>query len=110
MFFFQSGALFKIASVDARRDPPTYKLLDILGKKQTGIFYKEQLRKSPPPTKSSTFQIETIGNKEKIINGKRSVFCSFLFYPPKFSRWVPIENILNYKGKGFSSAKNVYKN
>lgn len=57
-----------------------------------GFFYKDQLKKTLPPSGDQFFEVESV-LKTKTIKKKKWYFCKFLFYPSKFNLWVPEEDM-----------------
>jgi len=70
-----------------------YELRDLQKAPLEEKFYRQQLVKSPAPSDSHYFLVERI-EKTKTEKGKKFVFVKFLYYPDKFSRWLPIENVI----------------
>lgn len=74
-------------------NPIQYELSDLQKTKLKRRFYREELTKSPPPTKSDYFFVEKI-LKERQIKGKKEYFVKYLYYPMKFCQWVPEHNLV----------------
>jgi len=84
--------LFQIAEVYSEKIPPMFKLVDLLKDSVKGLFYREQLTKSPAPKSSDYFFVEKILGQKKI-QGKKHYLVKYLFYPSKFNQYVPEENL-----------------
>ena len=70
-----------------------FKLVDLLNDSVPGTFYREQLTKSPPPNDQEYFLVEKILARKKI-KGKKHVLVKYLYYPNKFNRYIPEENMV----------------
>ena len=57
-----------------------------------GLFYKEELTKSPPPKESDYFFVEKILGQKKI-QGIEHYLVKYLYYPNKFNQYVKKDNI-----------------
>lgn len=66
------------------RNPPVYKLKDLMNEDIKGTFYAEELQKV---VDSGFYPVEKVIRKRKI-NGKVKYFVKFLGYPEKFNDWV----------------------
>jgi len=84
--------LFQIAAVNSEKNPPMFKLVDLLKDSVKGLFYREQLTKSPAPKNSDYFFVEKILGEKKI-RGKKHYLVKYLFYPSKFNQYIPEENL-----------------
>ncbi|MBM3938221.1 MAG: chromo domain-containing protein [Sphingomonadales bacterium] len=73
--------------------PFQYELQDLLKVPLKRRFYREELTKTEAPKDSDYFQVEKI-LKERQIKGKKEYFIKFLYYPSKFSLWIPEENLI----------------
>lgn len=74
-------------------NPVLFTLVDLLNDKVPGHFYREQLTKSAPPSEHEYFLIEKVLGRKKI-KGKEHLLVKYLYYPNKFNRYVPEENII----------------
>jgi hypothetical protein len=88
---FKRGQLFQIAEVRSEKKPSMFKLNDLLQDSVKGLFYREQLTKSPAPKSSDYFFVEKILGEKKI-RGKKHYLVKYLFYPSKFNQYIPEEN------------------
>lgn len=82
-----------MSEIRAQVKPVMFKLVDLQNDEVSGNFYREQLTKSPPPQDQEYFLIEKILGK-KTIKGKKHVLVKYLYYPNKFNRYIPEENIV----------------
>lgn len=58
-----------------------------------GRFYPQQLRTAPNASDPNfIFEIESV-LKQRKVRGALQYFVKFLYYPPKFNKWIPAENI-----------------
>jgi hypothetical protein len=84
--FFQRGQVYIVDQVLANIRPPLFKLKDLNGHKLKPNFYSQQLKVAPDPDKVG-FEIEKViatrGSKDK-----KEYKVRYLFYGPKFDRWV----------------------
>jgi len=85
--------LFKVSEIRAQVKPVMYKLVDLQNDSVAGNFYREQLTKSPPPEDQEYFLIEKDLGK-KTIKGKKHLLVKFLYYPNKFNRYIPEEDVV----------------
>jgi len=85
--------LFKFSDIRAQVKPVMYKLVDLQNDSVAGNFYREQLTKSPPPEDQEYFLIEKVLGK-KTIKGKKHLLVKFLYYPNKFNRYIPEEDVV----------------
>ena len=79
--------------MQAQIKPELFKLIDLLKDPVPGLFYKDQLKKTNPPTGNRIFEVESV-LKTKTIKKKKWYLCKFLFYPQKFNQWIPEENMI----------------
>lgn len=85
--------MFKISHVDATLKQPLFSLVDLMGDKVEGKFYKEQLyRGSEPNYESNFFEVEKIVGEKKV-KGKKFFLVKFLYYSSKFNEFIPEENM-----------------
>lgn len=70
-----------------------FKLVDLQNDEVSGNFYREQLTKSPPPEEKEYFFVEKILGR-KTIKGKKYILVKYLYYPNKFNRYIPEENLV----------------
>jgi len=87
------GQLFQVAEVRAEIKPVMYKLVDLMKDPVKGVFYREQLTKSPAPKAEDYFFVEKILGKKKI-KGVVHLLVKYLYYPNKFNQYVPETNFL----------------
>eukprot|EP00732_Lithocolla_globosa_P001254 Lithocolla_globosa_v1_NODE_591_length_3661_cov_41.346644.p1 type:complete len:354 gc:universal NODE_591_length_3661_cov_41.346644:876-1937(+) len=80
--------VFKISEV-LNTQPPTYKIVDLMGEDVIGSFYEEELQRVAKP---ETFRIEKIIRRRK--NGSE-VLVKWLGYPDKFNQWIPAEDVIH---------------
>ena len=73
--------------------PVLFKLVDLQGAPLRGHYYREQLTKSPHPGEVEYFFIEKI-LKSRTRKGKKEFLVKYLFYPNKFNKWIPEQNIV----------------
>lgn len=72
-----------------QRDPPVYRIMDLLDEPIQGTFYLQELQKVKM---KETFKIEKI--LEKRIRKKRvEYFVKFKGYPNKFNQWIPSSDL-----------------
>ena len=74
-----TGEIFLVRQI-LNTEPPTFNLSDLLGENIEGIFYREELLKTPFP---DSFEIEEIIDKKK-----DKYLVRWKFYPKKFDSWV----------------------
>ena len=86
--------IFKIASIDTRREPYLYKLKDISPNQNKifGSFYGNELTRT---NLKSTYPIKIL--KKQIFNGVTYVYVTYVGWPSHFNEWLPLSNISNYK-------------
>jgi hypothetical protein len=78
--------------IDGSKEPPLYKLKDLLNDEVPGFYYEAQLTKAPDPNyKKDFFEVEKVLGT-KTIKGKKFYLVKYLYYPPKFNQYVPEEN------------------
>jgi len=70
-----------------------YELVDLQKTPVAGKFYYKQLLKSPPPAETEYFFIEKILKSRKV-KGKTQYLVKYLYYPQKFNKWIPAENLV----------------
>jgi len=85
--------LFQISKILSDIEPVLYELIDLKKAAVPGKYYKQQLTKSPPPKEVEYFFIESV-LKQKKIRGKLYYLVKYLYYPSKFNRWLPEENVV----------------
>ena len=75
--------MYKIDEVFAQKEPPIFKLRDIVNDPVPGYFYRAELTKSEPLNYNKDyFFIEKI-LKTKVVKGKKVHLVKYLFYPNK---------------------------
>ena len=84
--------MFQISEVRAEDTPVMFKVFDLMKDPVEGLFYKEELTKSPAPRESDYFFVEKILGKKKI-RGIEHYLVKYLYYPNKFNQYVPKNNI-----------------
>ena len=67
------------------RDPPVYRIKDLLGEDIDGIFYGEELQKVKK--EDDVFRVESVV-KERTRKGKKEYLIKWMGYPEKFNSWV----------------------
>ncbi len=92
-FDTKRNQIFRIMRIDAGKNPPLYKLKDLMGKPIKGYYYAEQLLKTTKPKRNEYFKVEKILG-ERIKKGKTEVLVKYLHYGPKFNRWLPKDNVI----------------
>ncbi len=91
--FLQNYQLYKIAFVDAGKNPVLYKLVDLKDDAVPGHYYYEQLTFCRNPDPGKFFHVEKILRKRWVKNEKQYL-VKYLHYPPKFNRWVVANDML----------------
>lgn len=84
--------IFRINTIDRRRLPYLYKLIDLSGEKIRGSFYIQELTKVKL---KSIYPIKVL--KEKLENGKKMFLVTYLGYPEKFNEWISKKKLINYE-------------
>lgn len=74
-----------------QRDPPVYRIKDLLGEPIQGTFYREELQKVRP---KEEFSIEKIIKKRKR-NRRIDYFVKFKGYPQKFNQWISSDDLFS---------------
>lgn len=69
-----------------------FKVVDLMKEPVDGLFYREELTKSPPPTETDYFFVERVLAKKKI-RGVEHFLVKYLYYPDKFNQYVSKDNI-----------------
>ena len=92
-FLFQNYQLYKIASIDAGKEPVLFKLKDLMDDMIPGNYYETQLTKAEAPQPNTFYRVEKILEEEDI-RGKKHYLVKYLHYGPKFNRWVAREDLL----------------
>ncbi len=80
--------------MDAGKQPPLYKLSDIMDTPIPGYYYREQLTKSSAPKNYEFFHVEKIVKSEIRDDNKLYHLVKYMHYPAKFNRWVAEEDML----------------
>ena len=82
--------IFKIASIDKRREPHLYKLKDISPNQNKifGSFYANELTRT---NLKSTYPVKIL--KKQIFKGKKYVYVTYVGWPTHFNEWLPLSNI-----------------
>ena len=73
------------------RDPPVYRINDLLDEPIQGIFYAKELQKVRP---KKDFAIEKI-LKKRTRKGRLEYEVKFKGYPSKFNQWIPSSNLFS---------------
>lgn len=73
-----------------RRDPPVYRIRDLLNEPITGTFYAEELQKVRA---KQEYTIEKI-LKKRTNKGATEYFIKYRGYPQKFNQWIPASNLM----------------
>ncbi len=89
--------VFKIKRVLAGKNPPLFKIADLMGDELDNYYYESQLTKIyEKDIEGNFFKIEKILRKKRI--GKKwHYLVRFQHYPPKFDIWLSEDNILQGK-------------
>lgn len=74
-----------------RREPPVYRISDLLGEAIQGTFYAQELQKVRP---KEEFLIEKI-MKKRTRKGQLEYYVKYRGYPDKFNQWIPSSNLFN---------------
>lgn len=75
-----------VVTEHVHRDLPVYRLMDLNGKKISGVFYENELIRVKEK-KNEEFKIEEV-LKERKRNGKKQYFVKWLGYDHSFNSWV----------------------
>ncbi len=92
-FDTKRNEIYRVIRVDAGKDPPLYKLADLMKQPLEDYYYADQLMKTTKPKRSEYFAVEKIVG-QKTFRGKEYVKVKYLHYKDKFNRWIPKENML----------------
>ena len=84
--------VFKIDSIDTRRQPYTYKLIDLANEKITGSFYFEELTLVKL---KSLYPIKILKSRKNLKNKTIEYYVTYLNWPQHFNEWLPARNIIN---------------
>ena len=86
--------IFKIDSIDKRRSPYLYKLVDISPNRNKiyGSFYGEELTRA---NLKSMYPIKIL--KKQKFNGIAYAYVTYLEWPSHFNEWIPLTNITDYE-------------
>ena len=71
------------------RDPPVYRIKDLLDEPIQGTFYAEELQRVQP---KEDFSLEKIF-KKRVRKGQLEYFVKFKGYPTKFNQWIPSSDL-----------------
>lgn len=82
--------LFKVTEC-VLRDPPVYRIKDLLDEAIEGTFYKHELQKVKP---KNDFAVEKIIKKRKR-KGLLEYQVKFKGYPAKFNQWIPSSDLFS---------------
>ena len=74
-----------------RRDPPEYRIKDLLDEPIQGTFYAQELQKVEP---KKDYAIEKI-LKKRMRKGRLEYEVKFKGYPSKFNQWIPSSNLFS---------------
>lgn len=87
-YLFQRTAVYRVRRVLAQLKPELYELSDLQLDPVDGFFYRKNLILCPTvPIEPGFFVINKI-IKERVKNGQKEVFVSFLNYESKFNTWI----------------------
>ena len=67
------------------RDPPVYRMKDLMGEDIKGIFYGKELQKVLKT--DDVFRVEKVV-EERTRKGKKEYIIKWMGYPDKFNSWV----------------------
>jgi hypothetical protein len=86
----QAGRLFIVKRILASKNPVRYELVDLKGAKVAGSYYKEQLVLSPTKPTDGTYWLIRPQKKfkERVFNGRKQIYVSWLFYPANEGEWI----------------------
>ena len=89
-----TSEIFKISSIDKRRKPHLYKLIDISPNRNKifGSFYGNELTRA---NLKSTYPIKIL--KKQIFNGVSYAYVTYIGWPSHFNEWLPLSNISDYE-------------
>ena len=73
--------------------PELFILKDLLGETLKAKFYAHQLKLAPDPLKVG-FEVERIVGHRTTKDNVKEVKVRYLFYGPKFDRWVKADNFV----------------
>ena len=73
------------------RDPPVYRIKDLLDEPIQGTFYSQELQKVQP---KNEYTIEKI-LKKRWRKGRLEYEVKFKGYPSKFNQWIPSSNLFS---------------
>lgn len=73
------------------RDPPVYRIRDLLDEPIQGTFYPQELQKVQPKEK---FNVERV-LKKRTRKGRVEYQVKFKGYPSKFNQWIPASNLFS---------------
>lgn len=86
-----SGEIFKIKSRQRKSGIPLYYLLDLQEDDVEGTFYESELQKVTVDP-DQFWKIDEI-LKRRTKNRRQEAYVSFLYFPKKFNRWIPLADI-----------------
>ena len=92
-FDTKRNQIYRVTRVDAGKQPPIYKLADLMKEPVKGNFYADELLKTSKPKRHEYFAVEKIVG-QKTVRGKEYVRVKYLHYKDKFNKWIPKENLL----------------
>ena len=72
------------------RDPPVYRIKDLLNEPIQGTFYAQELQRVQP---KNEYAIEKILRKRKR-KGKLEYEVKYKGYPSKFNQWIPVSRLI----------------
>ena len=86
--------IFKIRSIDKRRKPYLYKLIDISPNRNKifGSFYGDEITRA---NLKSIYPIKIL--KKQIFNGVSYAYVTYIGWPSHFNEWLPLSNISDYE-------------
>lgn len=85
-----SEELFVITEC-VRRNPPVYRIKDLMDEPIQGTFYAQELQKVSP---RETFTIEKIF-KKRMRRGRLEYFVKYKGYPEKFNQWISTTDLFS---------------
>ena len=101
-----TAEVFKIDSIDKRRQPYIYKLVDLANERIIGSFYYEELT---PVKLKSLYSIKILKTRVNKKNKSVEYFVTYLNWPQHFNEWIPARNIVNNNNNNNVIEKKIRK-